>query len=212
MSKNEKKEQIKNVAKNVLLRKGIFKTRVEDITKEMNIAKGSFYTYYKSKDILLEDLVNDLLEKVVVENKNIEEKISSLEEGLRQFISNRLIIKSQYLVSQLILVNLSRNLEYLGSGIREKLLILELLNKKTLKNIIKKYCDIDYNEDELEKITYFIMGGIKSYRVEKLFYKNMEEFFISSEEEFREKIKSIDIEKDINWMVMMSLKLLTGGK
>nr|WP_307774515.1 TetR/AcrR family transcriptional regulator [uncultured Cetobacterium sp.] len=212
MSKNEKKEQIKNVAKNVLLRKGIFKTRVEDITKEMNIAKGSFYTYYKSKDILLEDLVNDLLEKVVVENKNIEEKISSLEEGLRQFISNRLIIKSQYLVSQLILVNLSRNLEYLGSGIREKLLMLELLNKKTLKNIIKKYCDIDYNEDELEKITYFIMGGIKSYRVEKLFYKNMEEFFISSEEEFREKIKSIDIEKDINWMVMMSLKLLTGGK
>ncbi|MGL4672401.1 TetR/AcrR family transcriptional regulator, partial [Cetobacterium sp.] len=53
----EKKEQILEAAKDVLLKKGIFKTRVEDITNDLGIAKGSFYTYFKSKDMLLEEII-----------------------------------------------------------------------------------------------------------------------------------------------------------
>ncbi|MGL4785369.1 MAG: TetR/AcrR family transcriptional regulator, partial [Cetobacterium sp.] len=45
MLKEGKKEQILEAGKDVLLKKGIFKTRVEDITNYLGIAKGSFYTY-----------------------------------------------------------------------------------------------------------------------------------------------------------------------
>lgn len=211
MVKEGKKEQILEAAKDVLLKKGIFKTRVEDITSYLGIAKGSFYTYFKSKDRLLEEIIDRVYE---IREKELEELLEGnydYEEQIRIFIIKRFVISSDNLKSHLILINLTRNLEHLTPVLREKLLQIEILNRKFLKEIIKNIQNISYSEEEIDTIIIFIMGGIKSYRLERLFYKNTDDYFISDIDEFRERLKNINLKKEVELVVSGILKLLTGG-
>lgn len=211
MLKEGKKEQILEAAKDVLLKKGIFKTRVEDITTYLGIAKGSFYTYFKSKDQLLEEIIDRVYE---IRETELEELLKSdfdYKERIKIFIIKRFVISSDNLKSHLILINLTRNLEHLTPVLREKLLQIEILNRKFLKEIIKNIPNINYSEDEMNTIIIFIMGGIKSYRLERLFYKNTNDYFISNIDEFRERLRNINLEKEVELVVSGILKLLTGG-
>ncbi|MGL6024669.1 MAG: hypothetical protein ACRC0F_08640, partial [Cetobacterium sp.] len=116
------------------------------------------------------------------------------------------------LKSYLILINLTRNLEHLTPILRKKLLDIEFLNRKFLKKIIKNIPNVSYSENDINTMIIFILGGIKSYRMERLFYKNTEDYFISDIEEFKEKIKNIDLEEEVDLVVNGILKLLIGGK
>ena len=205
------KEQILEAGKDVLLKKGIFKTRVEDITNYLGIAKGSFYTYFKSKDQLLEEIIDRVYEIRENELEELLESNYNYREQIKIFIIKRFVISSDNLNSHLILINLTRNLEHLTPVLREKLLKIEILNRKFLKAIIKNIPCINYTEDEMNTIIIFIMGGIKSYRLERLFYKNTDDYFISDIEEFRERLRNINLEKEVELVVNGILKLLTGG-
>ncbi|MGL5701909.1 MAG: TetR/AcrR family transcriptional regulator [Cetobacterium sp.] len=207
----EKKEQILEAAKDVLLKKGIFKTRVEDITNDLGIAKGSFYTYFKSKDMLLEEIIERVYKIREEELELLLGQPLNYRDQLKSFIIKRLMISSENLQSHLILINLTRNLEHLTPILREKLLKIEFLNRKFLKEIIKNIPDKDYSEEEIDIMIIFIMGGIKSYRLERLFFKNADDYFISDIEEFKERIKAINLEKEVELVVNGILKLLTGG-
>ncbi|MGL5279633.1 MAG: TetR/AcrR family transcriptional regulator [Cetobacterium sp.] len=211
MLKEGKKEQILEAAKDVLLKKGIFKTRVEDITTHLGIAKGSFYTYFKSKDQLLEAIIDRVYQ---IRNSELEDLLKSeydYREKIKIFIIKRFMISTDNLNSHLILINLTRNLEHLTPVLREKLLKIELLNRKYLKEIIKNIPNIDYLENEIDTIIIFILGGIKSYRLDRLFYKNTDDYFISDIDEFRERLKNINLEKEVELVVSGILKLLVGG-
>lgn len=211
MLKEGKKEQILEAAKDVLLKKGIFKTRVEDITTYLGIAKGSFYTYFKSKDQLLEEIIDRVYEIRETELEELLKSDSDYREQIKIFIIKRFVISSDNLKSHLILINLTRNLEHLTPVLREKLLKIEILNRRFLKEIIKNIPNINYSENEMNTIIIFIMGGIKSYRLERLFYKNTDDYFISDIDEFRERLKNINLEKEVELVVSGILKLLTGG-
>lgn len=211
MLKEGKKEQILEAGKDVLLKKGIFKTRVEDITNYLGIAKGSFYTYFKSKDQLLEEIIDRVYEIRENELEELLESNYNYREQIKIFIIKRFVISSDNLNSHLILINLTRNLEHLTPVLREKLLKIEILNRKFLKAIIKNIPCINYTEEEMNTIIIFIMGGIKSYRLERLFYKNTDDYFISDIEEFRERLRNINLEKEVELVVNGILKLLTGG-
>ncbi|WP_297405239.1 TetR/AcrR family transcriptional regulator [uncultured Cetobacterium sp.] len=209
--KIEKRYKIIDTAKDVLLKKGVFKTRVEDITNNLGIAKGSFYTYFKSKDILLEEIVLEILNARKEEYDHILENITNLEEGIEKFVENRLIIAPNDLKNHLILINLSKNLDSLGSGIREILVNIEILNRKTLNDILENFLKEEYDEEILDNMIIFIMGGVKAYRLKKFFFKNIEEFYISDTSEYWKKLENIDIRKDIDWLKNRILKFLVGG-
>jgi AcrR family transcriptional regulator len=208
----DKKNRILEAAKDVLLKKGIFKTRVEDITNHLGIAKGSFYTYFKSKDKLLEEVIDGVYKIRENELEELIQKPLEYREQLKSFIVKRFVISSENLKSHLILINLTRNLEHLTPVLREKLLAIEFLNRKFLKKIIKNIPNFNYSDKDINTIIIFILGGIKSYRMERLFYKNTEDYFISDIEEFKERMKKIYLENEIDLVVDGILKLLTGGK
>ena len=159
MLKEGKKEQILEATKDVLLKKGIFKTRVEDITNYLGIAKGSFYTYFKSKGELLEKIIDQVYDIRETELKELLESNYDYREQIKIFIMKRFVISSENLNSHLILINLTRNLEHLTPALREKLLKIEFLNRKFLKTIIKNIPNINYSEDEMNTIIIFIMVG-----------------------------------------------------
>ena len=62
-SRDERRDELIDVAKRLFLERGYEQTAVSDIVKAMNVAQGTFYYHFKSKDDLLETIV----EKTVVE-------------------------------------------------------------------------------------------------------------------------------------------------
>lgn len=53
------KEQLLACAKDLLVEKGYANTKIEDITKKANLAKGTFYIYFKTKEDMIIDILLD---------------------------------------------------------------------------------------------------------------------------------------------------------
>ena len=72
--KNTKKEILLNAAEKLMAKKGYEKTKVEDITSEAGVAKGTFYVYFKSKEDILFELLESRLTIYKEEFKKVEKK------------------------------------------------------------------------------------------------------------------------------------------
>ena len=71
-----RRKELLDISEKFLIKKGYDGTTVEDIIKEANIAKGTFYHYFKSKDDVLRGIVDrymasiiDIMERVVNNNE-----------------------------------------------------------------------------------------------------------------------------------------------
>lgn len=81
---DERKNEILDVAETLFYQKGYEKCTVNDILKQVNIAKGTFYYYFKSKEEVLEGVVDRISEiiliriEAILDNKAIpvEEKLA----------------------------------------------------------------------------------------------------------------------------------------
>lgn len=59
----ERRADIIHAARSLFLTKEYEKTTMQDVMNTLNIAKGTIYHYFKSKEDLLEAVVNDIVEK-----------------------------------------------------------------------------------------------------------------------------------------------------
>ncbi|HMR74801.1 MAG TPA: TetR/AcrR family transcriptional regulator [Polyangiaceae bacterium] len=57
--KRERREALVGAALDLFRQRGIYGTRVEDITERADTAKGAFYNYFGSKDALIAELLAD---------------------------------------------------------------------------------------------------------------------------------------------------------
>ncbi|MBN1389776.1 MAG: TetR/AcrR family transcriptional regulator [Candidatus Thermoplasmatota archaeon] len=69
-----RKKEIVDTAERLFLEYGYEETPVEMIIHEVGIAKGTFYHYFRSKDDLLDELVEQLIEEVTGNIKRIAEE------------------------------------------------------------------------------------------------------------------------------------------
>ncbi|AJI11758.1 MULTISPECIES: TetR/AcrR family transcriptional regulator [Bacillus cereus group] len=73
----ERRKEILETAERLFLTKGYTKTTVNDILKEIGIAKGTFYHYFKSKEEVMDEIIMRIIKedvakaKVIVSNRNI---------------------------------------------------------------------------------------------------------------------------------------------
>ncbi len=63
MEASKRKEHILKCAKKLFSTKGFYKTHISDIIVEANIARGTFYQYFESKENIYITLLNDFYEK-----------------------------------------------------------------------------------------------------------------------------------------------------
>lgn len=85
--KEEIKRKLKAEANRLMQEKGVKKTTVDELVQNVNIPKGTFYLFYKSKEMLLFDVLNDYhiqIDKYLIsetnklENKNDIEKLTDI--------------------------------------------------------------------------------------------------------------------------------------
>ncbi|PGU26216.1 TetR family transcriptional regulator [Bacillus cereus] len=67
----ERRKEILETAERLFLTKGYTKTTVNDILKEIGIAKGTFYHYFKSKEEVMDEIIMRIIKEDVTKAKRI---------------------------------------------------------------------------------------------------------------------------------------------
>jgi AcrR family transcriptional regulator len=67
----ERRREIVSASRELFLQKGYEKTTMQDVMKTLNIAKGTTYHYFKSKEELLEAVVQDMVDEYIAGVKKV---------------------------------------------------------------------------------------------------------------------------------------------
>ncbi len=209
MKKQVKREEIISAAKKLIIEKGYRKTSVEDITNEVGIAKGSFYTYFKSKDFLMETL---LTEKAEIHREFMDKLIDNsktLCEALEQYFKYYLIMPTLDIEFVLVMVKMMRSIDSVGKGIIEKLETDKRNRKNEFISIMKKYIDeIDIqDEKDFDRYGLLVFGMINTFYLNN-FMPSENRFTEFEYEEMKEKISRVDFNYEIEFMTRAILKLI----
>ncbi len=132
MKKDKKSILMKNGGI-LISHRGYFATRVEDITKESGVAKGTFYIYFKSKEEMFITILNEKLkeyletsDRLIKKNANFKWKIYNLTLDFLKLIRENIgIFKTSMEISRI---------EGSATGEKIKRIIMES-NKKIIENI-----------------------------------------------------------------------------
>lgn len=209
MKKQVKREEIISAAKKLIIEKGYRKTSVEDITNEVGIAKGSFYTYFKSKDFLMETL---LTEKAEIHREFMDKLIDNsktLCEALEQYFKYYLIMPTLDIEFVLVMVKMMRSIDSVGKGIIEKLETDKRNRKNEFISIMEKYIDeIDIqDEKDFDRYGLLVFGMINTFYLNN-FMPSENRFTEFEYEEMKEKISRVDFNYEIEFMTRAILKLI----
>lgn len=206
-----KKEEILEAAMSLILKKGYAHTSVEDITNAIGIAKGSFYTYFKSKNLLLKTIIEEQIvssseqqKKQLLEGKNFEDILLKNIESRVKFLDNDL-------KRQLVLINLSRNTDILGKENRDLMKKIEFMNFNFIKELLKKYNnELKLKEENIEKYSQIINIIIRGFKMENIFFddNSEENFFIKDIEEAKRRIKDKKFEEGMDFIYQSILKTI----
>lgn len=203
-----KKELIVSSVKKVILEKGYKNISVEDITNEAGIAKGSFYTYFKSKNLV----IDYILEEVIAKRKNEFklDKRKSLENTIKSLVRTRIKLDDEKLKENLVLVNLFRNVASLDEKTLMLLKELEKVIIERMESIILAYPkEIKIERKDIKFYSKMLNNIISNYKTFTLFFSEKSNQFITDIEEVKKKYQTEDFERNIEIISKSILKILT---
>jgi AcrR family transcriptional regulator len=212
---NNKREQILEAGRSLILSDGYAKTKIEKITHEVKIAKGSFYNYFDSKENFLLALIAGEIEERKREMNSLLEKGESLEDNIREMVYYRMDISPKTLKLELVLYSLIRNLESLTSNIRKVLIEYEREKVKVIEYILEKYREkLEIKEaNDIRRYALLINSMIRSYKGSKFYIDTEEKYFISSSpEKVVEKVATLELEKEKEFLTKSIIQLIKGGE
>lgn len=119
MDKANKREDILNSALRLFLEKGFNATSIEEITRLAGVSKGSFYTYFQSKEELLNEVIRLFLDAATKRSSSfLEGKTDKPLEALKAFFDLNLELAKEYASN---IFTLIREVSFAPIQTREKL-------------------------------------------------------------------------------------------
>lgn len=211
MSGVGKKEQILEAATKLILKKGYSHTSVEDITNEMGIAKGSFYTYFKSKNLLLKTIAEKKIDEMIEKQDNILKNALSFEETLKNIILLRLKFSNESMKRELVLISLIKNMEALSPEIKEILKRIGEINIDFIKKLLIKFkSELKAEEENFQRYSELISAIIREFKVVSFFLDKEcnENIFIQDFDTVIEKMNNEKLEEGIDFIYRCIIKIL----
>jgi transcriptional regulator, tetR family len=192
--KNQKRKKILDKAWELFRKNGYEETKVEDITRELGVSKGSFYTYFKTKD----EVLYEILERIKKENEERINKINVNQEPSK-ILEDYVISKMNYIVkllNNMKISSINRNLS--NSKLKN---FFEELKKVSIefikKNIVEKFNKINGNKYNLEIISEFVYLAIEEFLYNEFVLKNFKNLEssdlinIENTDEFENSLKEV---------------------
>lgn len=187
MSKNRKQELLE-IAYKMFITKGYDNTSVDEIIKEADIAKGTFYYYFDSKDEVLDLVINDMIDKEIIVARKyiemqipIEQKLIGIITSLRPSIdekniaialnddtnikmhrkyNDKLIDSGTKLLKEIILEGINKGI-FNCNNIEERIKLLLIMSNELFDNNNYSEKDIEVFVDTTEKILGAKKGSMK---------------------------------------------------
>lgn len=161
------KEKLIESAKELIAEKGFEKTKVEEITKKAEVAKGSFYTYFKTKEDIFGEIFKNTFQAA-------DEKMSqlnfgkNLKENLNLFIESMLkgawsdkktfkIITNIFTNPELIKVIMSMGYNFKDSLKKHVKRMMEESKEELNEDVLK---NLDFLYSPLEKFIKIYVGEL----------------------------------------------------
>lgn len=167
----QKRKKIVDKAWELFAKNGYKETKVKDITKDLGISKGSFYTYFATKD----ELLYEVLEKIKKEiNRNLEN--INVNQVPEKVLEDYVKAKMNYVVK--ILNNMRLNsVEKYSIDPKLRNFFEELKEKSTdfIKiNIVEKFNSKNGNKYNADVISEFILISIEEFLYDEFVLKNLQ--------------------------------------
>jgi AcrR family transcriptional regulator len=147
-----RRQELIDAALQLFCDKGYDKTSVNDILHKVGVAKGTFYHYFKSKEELLDQLVQRLTDHAMSEiNKVVENKKLNAIEKLNQVMSVSRRVKAEHtdIIKAIISVNLKEENLVIQHKLRERnrQLVVPLYQSIIRQGIAEGVFDIPYPDE-----------------------------------------------------------------
>ncbi|MGF6906682.1 TetR/AcrR family transcriptional regulator [Fusobacterium sp. PH5-44] len=209
----DKRESIISALKKVILKKGYSKTSIEDITTEAGISKGSFYTYFKNKDEVLNDIIKRKNDIIKAKTEAILKEKITLEETIEKIIEISIKLgDDEDLEREMAVVNVMQNLDILGKETKCELVRVHESSIKYVQDILVKYGEeIDLKVKDISKSAKMISCMIKQWKIDDFFIETDEEGsikFVNDIKVLKDKKSSKKVEEDLKFLKEIILKIL----
>lgn len=153
-NKRQKRERLLNKAYELFTAKGFTNTSISDIVENADVAKGTFYLYFKDKYDLKDKLVEYKTQELfLVANTNLEENnIHGLEEQLI-FIIDFIVEKLRNDEGLLRLI--SKNL--IMGALRQTLISTEKRDNEVYNNFLKLVENDEYEYNDIDVLLFTVV-------------------------------------------------------
>lgn len=206
MEKENKKELILSTFKQSILENGYSKVSINSLTAQCNISKGSFYTYFSSKDEILSMIIDEyegLLRKKMNDCTNFSKNLNDF---LDRYIKYRLTLEDEELELELILANLLKNLEILSSGNLDRIYNLPDIHRETLRKNLNKYTN--FEKKEICTYAKMIEGIRANFLIDDIFEVENGVFRIKSLSEVKKLLNSKTMKENREFVLKSIKKML----
>ncbi len=168
-AKSQKRKKIIDKAWELFAKNGYEETKVEDITKDLGISKGSFYTYFATKEELLYEILEKIKKEVIENLENI--NVNQMPEKV---LEDYVKAKMNYAVKILNNMKLRAIEKYLIDP-KLRIFFQELREKSTnfIKiNIVEKFNSKNGNKYNADVISEFILISIEEFLYDEFVLKS----------------------------------------
>lgn len=209
----EKKILILEKAKDMIITEGYSNLSINKLTSELGISKGSFYTYFPSKDNMLAEILDEYSEnaKVFSENlaSNSTSNSNSIDECLNYYVNSMLNLNDRNLKLELVMTSLKRNYEVFNE---ENFIKLKNTARKTIdfiKSILKKYKkSINIEEKDMEKCSKMIFSITEVFLMMENINFETNKFSSKTLDEVKELYRSQDMKENLEFIKESIKKIL----
>ena len=167
----QKRKKIIDKAWELFAKNGYEETKVEDITKDLGISKGSFYTYFATKEELLYEVLEKIKKEIIENLENI--NVNQIPEKVLEDYVKAKMNHAVKILNNMKLKAVEKHL------IDPKLRIFfqELREKSTnfIKiNIVEKFNSKNGNKYNTDIISEFILISIEEFLYDEFVLKNLQ--------------------------------------
>lgn len=167
----QKRKKIIDKAWELFAKNGYEETKVEDITKDLGISKGSFYTYFATKEELLYEVLEKIKKEIIenLENINVNqmpEKV--LEDYVKAKMNHAVKILNNMKLKAVEKHLIDPKLRIFFQKLREK-------STNFIKiNIVEKFNSKNGNKYNTDVISEFILISIEEFLYDEFVLKNLQ--------------------------------------
>ena len=185
----DKKKLILEKAKDTIITESYSSLSISKLTSELNISKGSFYTYFPSKDKMLSEILDEYIENIIIFKNNLLENSKNIDECLDYYINSILSLSDEELKLELVITNLKRNYEVFNEENFKKLKIIACTMIDFIKEVLNKYKkDINIDEKDIEKCSKMIFSIAEVFLVMENVDFNSDRFSFKTLDEVKKNV------------------------